>query len=466
MKAKIYIKKYTPKKEFDWGGSYKIPYISYDITETDFRTKTATFDSSHKINLGKGSYAVKITHPCFETFSGIILDVEDKKNGKYSYQCQDWNRIYMGKPIIHMKSDVYFLVKKMLSYSTDNSSWSWKGLLSLKKYNQRKYGSTFEFNPFKNIKNVDIKDKPVKEAIDELVYSQHPFIDIHYNTTGIMKFTPYYLKEWKHPTVEIPLSQTTDYNYKLDTTNIIITFMDKGKPITFKKLFNSKKNVLKGFTTLKETMPTENTNAKTSNTNKTSTKQGNPYGTKKKEVWVNMDECWGHSADNRYLTIFCNELKKLGWKVHKLGVKPSLHTDYGKASQCRNGIWLTLDNGVDCEVLRHFGHDEWFKGQLVRHNSRAVIGFINNAGNIKKGGKYYKHLGMAHDGTGKGNPGLRYPAGYCADCGLPFFYSKGNNPKDAARIFNNGGDSKIALEKNYKKKIGGYYKNWNWSSKY
>lgn len=470
MTAHIYIKKWEYGGFFNWDNCYEIPFEDYSIDESDFRNKTAKITSSHLINRIDYSWAVKITNPDHETFTGIIIDREKKPFKSYDYQCQDWNRLYMGKPSLEMKGTVHKIIKNVLNWAYYGSK-SKSGLLAKNKYEQRKYGSLSSFNPMKTIKNVSTRDKTVKEIVQNLVYAQKPFIDIHYNNVGVMKFTPYYVDKWLKAVASFHYGECVDFSYSYNTADIVTQVVDGKKVYNFKQLFNSKTDPLSGLIFLGENIDEENNNNtstnKTSNkTSKTNNKTSNPYGTKRKEVWVNMDECWGHSTDNKYLSTFCKELKRLGWKVHNLGVKPSMHTNYRQAGKCKNGIWLTLDNGVDCEVLRHFGHDNWFKGQLVRHNSRAVIGLINNAGNIKKGGKYYKYLGRAHDGTGKGNPGLRYPAGYLADCGVPFFYSKGRNPKDAARLFNSGGDSKIALNTNYKKRLKGYYANWNWSNKY
>lgn len=471
MTAHIYIKRWNYGGTFNWDNQWEIPFEDYSIDESDFRNKTAKITSPWLINNNQYSWAVKITNPHHETFTGIIIKRDEKPNKAYDYQCQDWNRLYMSKPKVEMKATTHKIIKWVLNWANYGDKYQ-SGLLAKNKYEQSKYGSVISFNPMKNIKNISVKDKTVKEIIENLVYSQKPFIDIHYNNVGVMQFTPYHLDKWLKEVASFHYNECVDFSYSYNTTDIVTQVSTTKTFYNFQKLFNTKNNplanlIFEGVGLEEENKTNVNTTNKTnSKTSKTNNKTSNPYGTKKKEVWVNMDNCWGHSTDIKYINAVCKELRRLGWKVHNLGAGSTIHTDYNKASKCKNGIWLTLDNGVDCEVLRHFGHDNWFKGMLVRNGSRAVIGLINNAGNIKKGGKYYKYLGMAHDGTGKGNPGLRYPAGYCADCGLPFFYSKGNNPKDCARIFNAGGDSKIALQKNYNKKLKGYYANWNWSNKY
>ena len=466
MTAHVYVKAYNGNG-FSWDNCYEIPFTEYSIDESDYRNRTAKFKSDKIMDTATVSWAVKITNPNHETFTGIILKRDMGPNDVSEYTCQDWNRIYMTKPILNSKDNVYNLIKSLLLYAGDKK-YTWKGLMAKKKYEQRKYGSIVSFNPMKTVQNISVKDKTVNEVIQSLVYGQKPFIDIHYNNVGVMKFTPYHIDTWLKEVASFHYTECTDFSYSFDTTDIITSVVVNGKFYNFEQLFNSKTNPLSGLiNTWTDITDTTNSNGKAEDKgSKTNSKTSNPYNTKKKEVWVNMDRCWGHATDEAYLKAFCKELKKLGWKTHNLGSGPGTQTNANKAKKCKGGVWLTLNNGADCEIFRHFGHDKWFKGILLKNKSRAVLGLINNAGNIKKGGKYYKYLSMAHDGTGKGNPGLRYPAGYLASCGVPFFYSKGNNPKDAARLFNSGGDSKVALQKDYGKQLRGYYANWNWGNKY
>ena len=79
---------------------YGIPviYTKYDIKETDFRIKTASFTSPTFYDLTTGKYAVLIQSKYHENFGGILLDVEyDEDKGLYTYQCQDWSRQYISK---------------------------------------------------------------------------------------------------------------------------------------------------------------------------------------------------------------------------------------------------------------------------------------------------------------------------------------------------------------------------------
>ena len=454
------------KKGFKWSDGVYLNFEDYSITETDFRVKTAKFKSSERISVDNTNFAVRITGP-HETFTGVILSRSQSSDNKlWEYQCQDWNRIYQDKLDLNINSNVYNIIKKILKQSNGSTA----GLKKISQYDQGKYGSAIRFNPFKTKKNISLKhNKTSIEAIKSLIYSQKPFIDIHYNDKGVIQFTPYYLDEWLQPTCQI--DRVIDYDVKIDTTNILTNVSG----YNFRKLFNSKVDYLSGFINVyggvddpsnKTSSSSGSSNKSVAKTSKGNTKTNNPYGTKTKNVFVVMDRCWGSSTDSTYLNNFANEMAKLGWKVHKIGIGPGHIIPGSLSSSIKNGIYLILGNGADCEVFRHIGHDQWFKGMLLKRNCRAVVGLINNAGDIRRGGRYYSHLGMAHDGTGKGNPGLKYPAGYFADCGVPFFYSKGNNPKGCAKLFNSGGESQLALNNDYKRRLKGYYANWNWSSKY
>ena len=468
MSAKIYIKPFSTLSDFNWDNCFEIPFTEYNISESDYRNRTAKFKSNKVIDTTQRSWAVKITNPYHETFTGIIIKRDMGDHDVEEYTCQDWNRVYMSKPKLQGKATVYDIIKYALS-NAGMGKTVWKGLLPVKKYEQRKYGTKKTFNPMKKVKTISTSEKTIKEIVQNLVYEQKPLIDIHYNNMGVMKFTPYYLDSFMKAVASFHYSEATDISYSFDTTDLVTSVINKGKLYTFQELFNTKKNPLAWMVqTWAEITDTNTTTSTDKSTDKTKqSKTSNPYGTKKKEVWVSMDRAWGDAANHKYLKTFCDELKRLGWKVHNLGVSPGTQVNANKASKAKNGVWLTLNNGVDCEIFRHMGHDQWFKSVLLRNKNRAVLGFIGNAaGDIRRGGKYYKYLGMAHDGTGKGNPGLRYPAGYLADCAVPFFYSRGNNPKDAARLFNSGGESKVALENDYSKRVKGYYKNWNWSNKY
>lgn len=465
MTAHIYIKKYSAP--FNWDNCYEVAFEDYSISESDFRNRTAKIVLNENYDLAEYSYAVKIINNTHETFTGIILKKSKKPMGLIEYDCQDWNRLYLSKPTVDVKGTNYSIIKLLLNYC-GSSKWVYKGLLAVNKYEQRKYGSVISFNPMKNKNTISVKDKTVKEIIQALIYSTGAYIDIHYNTTGIMQFTPYYIDNWLKSVADFHYADTIEYSWNFNTTNIITAVVDGKKIWHFKDLFggNALSKLIHEQVSLNDNASATN---KTKNkTSKNNIKTGNPYGTKKKEVWVNMDNCWGGNADHNYLKTFCKELKKLGWKVHNTGVGSNNHTKI----QGKNGIWLTLYNGVDTGCLREACLNTAYHNSLLNRNMRTVIGFMGGSPSthpvdIRKGGKGYKKVGKAWDDNySSGDTGLKYPAGFLADNGVPFFYSYGNHPKKAANLFNSGGDSKIALQKKFRKTSRGYYANYNWRKEY
>ena len=469
MTAHIYVKGYSTP--FNWDNCYEIPFEDYSISESDFRNRTAKIVTERGYDLANNTYAVKIVNPHHETFTGVMLKKNKKPLNLLEYDCQDWNRLYMSKPTMDCKATNHKLIKKLLNYC-GSDKWVWKGLLPVNKYEQRKYGSIISFNPMKNKNTLSVKDKTVKELVQQLIYSTGAYIDIYYNTTGVMQFAPYHIDNWLKSVADFHYTETIDYDWSFNTTDIITAVVDNGRTYRFKDLFggNALSNMIyEQVDSGSESNTNQSNNSKTNNkTSKTNTKTDNPYKTKKKEVWVNMDNCWGSNTDHTYLNNFCKELRKLGWKVHNTGVGSNNHTRI----QGKNGIWLTLYNGVDTGCLREAAHNTAYHNDLLNRNMKTVIGFMGGSPSshpvdIRKGGKGYKHVGKAWDDNySGGNTGLNYPAGFLAYNGIPFFYSYGNNPKKAAARFNSGGDSKIALEKPFKKNSHGYYANYNWGNKY
>ena len=459
MTAKIYIKEYT--QPFNWYNCSEMPFEDYSFDEADFRNKTAKITINQDLDLANKSYAVKIVNNHHETFTGIILKKSKKPMDLLDYDCQDWNRLYVTKPTIDAKASNYNLIKRLLNYA-GSSKWVYKGLLPINKYDQKKYGSIIGFNPMKNQNTLSIKDKTVKEIIQQLIYSTGAYIDIHYNTTGIMQFQPYHIDNWLKSVADFKYNEIIEYTWNFNTTDIVTAVADGKKIWHFKDLFggNALSKLIHQQISLNENQNTNKTNNKTSNTN---VKTDNPYKTKNKEVWVNMDNCWGSSADHKYLKTLCAELKKLGWKVHNTGVGSNNHTQI----QGRNGVWFTLYGGVDVGCLRESCLNTAYHNDLLSRNMKTVIGFMGGATDIRKGGKGYKYVPKAWDDNySSGDTGLSYPAGFLASNGVPFVYSLGNHPKKCANSFNAGGDSKIALEKPFKKSKHGYYAHYNWGKEY
>lgn len=101
-----------------WSGAVSMPYKKYSIKEEDMRIKTASFVSPNYIDLTTGQYAIRIVSKYHENFAGILLDVDyDEDTDLYTYQCQDFSRLYMGKcECIWNKSRIYDGLLQLLAH--------------------------------------------------------------------------------------------------------------------------------------------------------------------------------------------------------------------------------------------------------------------------------------------------------------------------------------------------------------
>ena len=113
MTAKVYIKKYSTP--FNWDNCLQIPFEDYNFSESDFRNRTAKLITDVNLDLTNYTWAVKITEPYHETFTGVLLKKSKKPLKLFEYQCQDWNRLYLTKPTLNMKASNYKIIKKLLN---------------------------------------------------------------------------------------------------------------------------------------------------------------------------------------------------------------------------------------------------------------------------------------------------------------------------------------------------------------
>ncbi len=471
--AKIYYKDWRrgSTDDFNWDNSYQIPFEKFSIDEGDHENRTATFTSDTNLELEDKSVAIKITGD-FPTFSGLVLSKQKKPQNLYEYKCQDWNRLYMSKPLMNENKTVIEIIKQLLSFADDSTVDVHAGLLSLDKYEQSGYGSVVSFNPMKNKKQIEGGDKTVKEWIEYLIYSQHPFIRIHYNNTGRMLFTPYHFNEYLKEVASFHYTDLTDFTWEFNLKDIITGSYVDGKYMNVSQLFNSYDpfNFQARFITNDETHKTADTTTtknKTKTSKKTNNKSNNPYNTKRKHVWVSMDTWATGATDRKFFKTVCNTIKKQGWTVHPIGIGPQTHDEIHVAnSGAKNGVWLTVYGGVDPGCIRETCFDTSYKNLLLKRNLLPVIAF-NSTADIRKGGKIYKYIWTAYDDNySHGDTGLKYPGACMAQCGVPWLQVPGYHPKKLGLVFCAGGDSKIALTKKYKRNNHGYFANYNWGSNY
>ena len=455
-----------------WSGAKNIPYSKYSIKESDMRVKTANFTSPQYLDLTTGLHAIRIVSKYHENFGGIVLDVDyDENTGLYTYQCQDFSRLYMDKfEAIFSKIKLYNLLKLIISSgkSSHKNKFSRKGvtgvlsgLRALKKYDQSLYPNQhYKGNPFN--KNVDLlmRDKSRIEVIRSIVFNSLGFYDVYFNDRGILQIEPLSRTDWESTGLHLSSTEYANRKFKFSTANAITSVWvnasgDKvGKKYTSKDLTKLDLKAFFGTVTTSISDPVQKSaTKKTSNAVKNKNNTGainsdNPYGTKRKVVYMNIDSIDGDSSDQNKMNRLCDILHKHGWECHTCGVGSESH--YERRSEVNGGIWLTLYGGACAGTLYETCTNNWYRRPLVNHGSRTVVGFFPPAGDIRKGGKYYEWLPRAHDdGFSSYNfSGISHMADMLTKCAVPFMYAK--NPAEMASKFLKGGDNPEACNKNWK----------------
>ena len=452
-----------------WSGAVSMPYKKYSIKESDMRIKTASFVSPNYIDLTTGQYAIRIVSKYHENFAGILLDVEyDEDTDLYTYQCQDFSRLYMGKcECIWNKSRIYDGLLQLLAHGQMKKKISRKGfedvcsgLRALKYYDQSLYPNQhYKGNPFKQNISLISRDKTEIELIRSLVFSRLGYFDIYFNDCGILQIKPLSKTDWENTGLHLSSTEYANRKFKFSTTNAITGVVVNGSDAKYGKSYTAKdltKLDLKAFfgnvTTsisdpVQKSATKKTSNAVKNKNNSATVNKDNPYGTKRKVVYMNIDLIDGYSSDQNKMDKMCDLLKKHGWECHTCGVGSESH--HQRRGEVYNGIWFTLYGGACAGTLRETAKNDWYRKPLVNHGSRTVVGFFPPAGDIRKGGKYYSWLPRAHDDGFSGDfSGVSYPAKMLTDCAVPFMYAK--NPAEMVNKFLKGGDNPEACNKNWK----------------
>ena len=478
-----------------WKNAKTLHYSKYQIKETDLRVKTATFSSPDYIDLTTGLYAILISSRYHENFSGIVLDVDyDPSTGLYNYQCQDWSRTYMQKIATGRWNGTDTLYDKISNYvtriqlsTTQDYNYAQKkkknknakksntyskaerakykhvlsGIRPLWQYDQSIYkGNNYKGNPFKKKPKGIFRGKTYMEAIRTLVFSQLGYFDVWFNDRGILQIEPLAKKDWESTGLHLTTQQMASQKYKFSTTNAITQVAVEGTGLGDGKLFTSKDLGLKLDLTMffgwqgasisdptQKDKNTSNATKKKTTTTTANVNSDNPYGTKNKVVYMNIDEIDGYSSDQKKMDDMCDILKKSGWECHTCGVGSESH--YERRGEVKGGVWFTLYGGACAGTLREACDSAWYRRPLVNNGSRTVVGFFPPAGDIREGGKYYEHLGPAWDWQNdSGYANIDHPAQYMTNHGVPFMYGK--NASEMAAKFLKGGDNPEACNKNWK----------------
>ena len=484
-----------------WKNSKTLHYSKYQIKETDLRVKTATFSSPDYIDLTTGLYAVLISSKYHENFSGIVLDVDyDPSTGLYNYQCQDWSRTYMQKTATGRWVGDETIYTKILNYVTriqlqdtrnynyeqrkkknknakDSNTYSkaerakykhtLSGIRPLWQYDQSIYkGNNYKGNPFKKKPKGIFKGKTYMEAIRTLVFSQLGYFDVWFNDRGILQIEPLAKKDWESTGLHLTTQQMASQKYKFSTTNAVTQVAVEATGLSNGKLFTSKDLGMKldltmffgwqGASISDPTQKDKNTsNATKKTTITTNVNSENPYGTKRKEVWITIDNIFGQSADRKIMNDFAKAVEKAGWKTHVGNVGPSYHyahaPGYSWSGQVQDAVWFVIYGGACAGTLNEAATANWYRQPLTSRGSRTVVGFIHPpCGDIRKGGSYYSWLPRAHDDdfSPPSFTGLKNPGQFLTDKAIPWMYAKDGT--SLAASFLKGGDNPEACNKNWK----------------
>lgn len=449
-----------------WKDTPQTRYTKYNIKETDFRIKTATFTSPQYIDLTMGQYAILISSSYHENFSGIILDCEyNEDTGLYDYQCQDWSRRFMNKPhVIAPKNKLYYVLMNLITHGgtsikpTAAQKTKYKALLSglrpLGMYEQSLYsGNIYKGNYFDKNISVMIKGKTEIEAIRSLVYTQLGQYDVWFNDKGILQIEPLSKTDWENTGLVLGTGSFTDRKFKFSTTNAITNVTLEGDGTKVGKEINPVSLDLTAFFgTVGESVSNPNskntsnaaktnTSSKKTTSTKTTTiknKYGNPYMNKPKKVWVNAD-----TGSGDFKTSVVNALKKKGWSVHKSGTGPNVHyKDYTNVK--KNYVLITIYNGFCCGTIREEFSSK-IQSKLKKKNVVVVPMFDTRSWINRKAMKPYRYgnfkgayIKRAHDDNfSKSDPSIKDVEKYFKS--VKAHYCAGPSVSEALKQFYAGG---------------------------
>ena len=449
----------------NWKNYNNVVWKKYQIKESDLRTKTSTFTSPQYLDLTTGTYAILITTPLHEDFGGVIIGIDyDPSEGLYEYQCQDWSRFYQSKfELISKNKSVHRILKHLITrggiplvgaISKTKAKKYAKALSGLRpayQYDEKAFGGVLKnFNPMTNKNPVIFRGKSYIEAIRALVYNG-AYIDVFFDKFGVLHVEPFHKDDFFNTGLLLTNAEITEMSQSFDTTNVItgvrIHNSNKAKSgayVSSRELIGIDLAAIFGrLETSMDTTVEQKTTAKSSAAKKKSskkTKTGNPYKTKKKEVWINSDNVHGYSTDKKFINDVANILRKNGWKVKVTGVGSHAHEE-GNAN-VKNGVWFTVYGGADQACFYEAGLSTSFSNKLKRNKSRNVIGMTNisrgGRGDIRKGGKHYKWLERSHDDDYSHWYGMKYPLDWLTKHKIPICY--GNSAKEMAAKFLAGGE--------------------------
>ena len=449
----------------DWKHKDLIYWSKYSIKESDMRQETASFTSPQHFDLTTGVYCVLITSPYHKNFAGVILTCDYvEEEGMYTYQCQDFSRVYQSKfDLITSNLTLHRILKWLISKgaipltgnipekTAKDYAKVLSGLKPAYQYEQKYYGASKEYNPMDEKISTIIKGKTFIEAIRDLVYGTGAYIDVYFDQYGICHINPYHKDDLKKGLV-LSANTMTSRKFQFDTTNVVTGTMvqstDQLKDGAYygsKEVVNLDLSVFFGDLTSSISNPNQNTVNTTATAKKSTTTDNtkNPYNTKKKKVYISSDNINGKTADNKFMQDIANKLGKQGWSTKIIGLGPNSHYYPNHAKSCKDGVWFCIFGGADAAVFKQCVTTNAYTNSMKKNNVRTVIG-MHGGGDIRKGGKYYEWLPRAHDDNYSPSSfkGISKPLDMLTKGKVPIMYA--STADQMTSKFLAGGDNKEA----------------------
>lgn len=337
-------------------------FVSYEITETDPRVKTAKLVTPKYFDLTKGQFVIYITSPYHENFGGKILSADyDKKTGLYTYQCQDGRRNYIKqiKMQIHYANTIYDIIEGLLTmpyYNINNAvslpiseevrnyySKALSGLQPLENYNIPLSPISTPINKLAEHPQRMIGKDRLIDVITNLAHNGQTPVDVHFTPDMICRLDPVDIKLWSKMGIRLLHSDLVEYSNKFDTTNIVTAVkVDMGGTQTLTQ-YNDWQELRFFFGPNATIIDAAKTSNNSSSSSTSASGNGSSIMSGSKTFVVGCD---GGTSASRGKDVI-NALTAKGHKCINVGVGPSVITNYGLKSASKGKIAIFICNGID-----------------------------------------------------------------------------------------------------------------------
>lgn len=455
----------------------QLPFVKYQIKESDFRVKTASITTPVNIDLTGGSVIIRIVSTKHENFIGYVLDDDftENKDGTYTYKCQDMSREYMSKfQMISSKATNHRILKSLLTRNvigindkiTKDMKYSvWSGLRASWKYAGSYMGNPVALNMMLQKPKLISKNKSFMEVICDICHAQ-AYVDVYFNPQGILQIEPININDWKQTGLHLEVAETSERQFSFDTTNaitrVLVDSTDSsklGKAYDAKSIIGLNLAAFFGKTAVETSNPAKSssgsskTKAVTSSKNTTKTsasgKNGNPFNNKKKKILVSADK-----GSCPFKAKIVSMLKKDGWSVTEIKeCYGDAHSKSYRMLDSSYAVNLTIYNGMCAGTIKEV-YDGWLKDKHPKLGVALVNMWDTHSWTSKKGknnpkGDWYHrngdmsdyYLATAHDWNRGTNPVIKSVSAYFKK--YKVLYCCGPTAEQAYNQFKAGGYAKM-----------------------